>query len=577
MTVAEQFAKLYRGYVQRYGRFTIEGREESGKFRGKAQTLDKPITAADYARHVKGDFSIGVIPLTDDNRIHFAAIDLDKYPTDEDEHKKWIRDIVMAVKDQNVIVTQSKSGGLHIWLFSEEGMPAADAIAYMKSLAAHIGHSGCEIFPKQASRSLATDVGNWINLPFFGDTRKGLLVHETATGYDFGEIELAEFVDIASECAAMNTVQAVRKAFIPESDQRAVGPSMKPLWFDGPPCLQRLIAGTMHRESDIRKKHEEGQISDGQLTRQLEMCQPQLSSMRNITWFNVGVYLVRRDPDKYKDQGNKTNPALERKLAELQDDWAWAGLDKEKDHPREKLDSKEMVVIAEQAKKDAWNYQCNQQPLKAFCDRRTCLKRTFGVGSKDNEMSYELDGFTLIDTQPPYFAFNINGKRVAMSGAILLNQYKLAEAVLNQAKVVWMHLPGSKFQEMLQEKVANASVVEGPPGIDEMVVIAEHLLTYLERNRVYRGSGNEGKFITPGKALWSEDQTEAWFKIGLFYDYIQTKRIKLNRQELSVLLESELGIVAKRKGTTLTVNGKEVHVKPFIANIPQLLEIVGNG
>jgi len=567
VTDAERFAKLYRGYAQRYGRFTIEGREESGKFKGKAQTLDKPITAADYAAHVNGEYGIGIIPLTEDDRVHFAAIDLDEYPNDPEGHAKWVREIVMAVKGQNVLVTMSKSGGLHIWLFTEEGMPASDAIAYMKSLAAHIGHAGTEIFPKQSSRSSATDVGNWINLPFFGDTRKGLLVHETATGYDYGEIDLVEFLGIAEECAQANTAAAIRKAFIPESDQRTAGPSFKPLWFDGPPCLQRLIAGTMHREADIRKKHKEGVISDGQLEKQLDMCKPQLTGMRNITWFNVGVYLVRRDPDAF---GKKGQPDLERKLMELQDEWS-------KVTGQSGLEAREMVIIAEQAKKDAWNYQCNQQPLKSFCDRRNCLKRQFGVGSKDNEMSDELDGFTLIDTQPPYFAFNVNGKRVAVSGATLLNQYKLSEAVLNQAKVVWMHLAAAKYQEMLQDKVANASVVEGPPGIDREVVIAGHLYQYLERNRVYKGSGQEGKFITPGKALWSADGNEAWFKISLFLDYLQTKRVSIDLTELSVLVESALGVVAKRKGTTLVVNGKEVNVKPFVVNIPRLLEIIENG
>jgi len=60
-------------------------------------------------------------------------------------------------------------------LFCEEGASAVIATTYLANIAARLGISGCEIFPKQTGRVNEQNVGNWINLPYFGDARNAAI------------------------------------------------------------------------------------------------------------------------------------------------------------------------------------------------------------------------------------------------------------------------------------------------------------------------------------------------------------------------------------------------------------------
>jgi hypothetical protein len=66
------------------------------------------------------------------------------------------------------VVCRSKSGGAHLFLFLKEYYPAVDIRDYLGEMAAALGHSNCEIFPKQDQILVDRgDVGNFINLPYF--------------------------------------------------------------------------------------------------------------------------------------------------------------------------------------------------------------------------------------------------------------------------------------------------------------------------------------------------------------------------------------------------------------------------
>lgn len=287
MSNEERFAALFRGYTRRYGDFEITGANAKGKKTGKVSTVDAQITPDHYARHVTGDRGIGVIPLCDDDAsVHFAAIDLDEYPGSEKfkvhrndgemddaykervakEHRDWADDICIQVRNEPILPTWSKSGGLHLWLFSKEGVPARVTIDYLKNIAHQIGFADSEIFPKQSMRYSKEDTGNWINMPFFGETRTGRMVRQTDTGFDVDEIELDRFLDVAEQYAGETTT-----AFLEEYNEKAVSDTGAPteMWYDGPPCLQRLIIGNPRRIEQLEKEHER-KVRDGEFDREAD-------------------------------------------------------------------------------------------------------------------------------------------------------------------------------------------------------------------------------------------------------------------------------------------------------------------
>eukprot|EP00729_Bicosta_minor_P004505 gene4505-11545_t len=65
------------------------------------------------------------------------------------------------------VVGRTKSGGAHVWVFLTEPVEAADMQRRMTELAAALGYSGSEIFPKQTTILLDRgDTGNFLNMPY---------------------------------------------------------------------------------------------------------------------------------------------------------------------------------------------------------------------------------------------------------------------------------------------------------------------------------------------------------------------------------------------------------------------------
>jgi hypothetical protein len=220
----ERFASLFAGLTRAKGRYvstTDPSKLVVGdKAKGKATTITEQVTFEDYRRHVLGEISLGVVPVRDDGTCVFGAIDVDQY-TGLD-HAAIVRRL--AELNINAYVCRSKSGGAHIYTFVHEPGCAAQAmIAYLKKLRTDLGidyRKAREIFPKQVKQS--GGIGNWINLPYFGDTPRRA-VKIDGTDYTF-----QEFVESAVRLDAAKISQA------PTSDENLVVTEL-------PPCLERLI------------------------------------------------------------------------------------------------------------------------------------------------------------------------------------------------------------------------------------------------------------------------------------------------------------------------------------------------
>ena len=241
--ICERFARLFMGYSRSYGTFEIPPGQLSGKKKGVARTHNGPLQLQHYAAHLKGKTGIGVIPLMEDNEnIVFGAIDIDRYPLD-------VAALEKDCKELPVVITKSKSGGAHIWLFSANPVPARLLTAVLKKWAAQLGFGKSEVFPKQVQRTTIDDVGNWINLPYFGEERPAF--------FDGKEQPLAEFLSFA-EKRMMNgqTLQAFMDAD-------------KDLFSDGPPCLATLANKGIG------------------------------SGSRNMVLLNVGLYFKKKDPANF--------------------------------------------------------------------------------------------------------------------------------------------------------------------------------------------------------------------------------------------------------------------------------------
>ena len=149
---------------------------------GKGQWVKRPLRPEDWVSHLQGvGAGIGVAPLREDNTVAFAAIDLDE------------PDFAAAHEMQRYIpgtswVERSRSGNAHVWVFFAAACPAWVAMGILKEATLAAGKKGVEVFPKNHDFARVR-LGNYINLPYHGDSRKVMR----------GEIDLGldEFVGAA--------------------------------------------------------------------------------------------------------------------------------------------------------------------------------------------------------------------------------------------------------------------------------------------------------------------------------------------------------------------------------------------
>ena len=248
--LAERFFARFKGMERAHGRAYIGNKvSEKGKLEARGQTVYAPMTATLWEQHLAGEYSLGGIPITEDNTCAWGAIDIDKYDIDV---AKVAEDVAGA--GLPLIVCRTKSGGAHLYAFTTEPVPAGLLRGKMMEWAILLGHSGVEIFPKQTKLAGQNDYGNWINLPYFdaGHTLRYAVVNGQ-------QLSAEKFLDLA-DLIALTPISLVN--FQPE----AVTEFQE--WLEnGPPCLQSLAKAGFGEGS------------------------------RNNGLFNIGVYLRKRYGD----------------------------------------------------------------------------------------------------------------------------------------------------------------------------------------------------------------------------------------------------------------------------------------
>lgn len=249
--LAEGFAELFAGLERAHGKYTITRKNETkNKMEGRAVTVLEPLTLDLWDMHLKGTQGLGVIPIMDNSKVWWGALDIDRYDMDLLALEKQTKDM-----DLPMFLCKTKSGGAHLYIFFDEMVPAKLVRSKLAEFSVALGHPGVEIYPKQIALASKTDVGNWLNMPYFGaDKSERYCIHmgKQLSTEDFLALALAH--RISGEALSQT---------IPFSGAD---------FADGPPCLQTLSA----------RGFGEG--------------------LRNNTLFNIGVYLRMKEPGSWEEQ-----------------------------------------------------------------------------------------------------------------------------------------------------------------------------------------------------------------------------------------------------------------------------------
>lgn len=267
MSNAKRLLAAFEGSSAAHGRTVVGRVGRNGKTEADSRVVHQTLDEEKIQAHLDGKTGVGSIPINSDNVCKFGALDIDTYDLDLQALNQKVQSMGMPL-----ILCRSKSGGAHLFLFLKDWEPAALIREYLLEMSIALGHSGCEIFPKQ-DKILAErgDVGNFINMPYYG----GELTTRYAMDEHGDAIEIEQFFDLIEQ----------KRVSAHDLDKLTFGGERR-YFTDGPYCLEVMAA--------------QGKFRDN----------------RNITMFAVGVYCRLKWPDDWKKHHEEYNrilcdPALE--------------------------------------------------------------------------------------------------------------------------------------------------------------------------------------------------------------------------------------------------------------------------
>lgn len=148
----------------------FRGREDAYGANGN-RCVRRTLTDEVILRHLRGEQRLGIYPLLPDNTVYFAVVDIDE--PDLDAVQSYL-DAAQSC-DIPTYLEASKAKGFHLWHFFAEPVLAEKARELARQILRDANLTAkTEIFPKQSMLLTPESVGNYINLPLFGeDVRNG--------------------------------------------------------------------------------------------------------------------------------------------------------------------------------------------------------------------------------------------------------------------------------------------------------------------------------------------------------------------------------------------------------------------
>ena len=486
----EEFITYFTGLKRNYGFCNIDNGykdPESGKIKFKPGDYgwsSSPVLKQDYQDHLEGKKSIGIQPCDDDGMASFGAIDIDP------DYKNFNASKYLKIIEENdlpVVPIKSKSGGLHVYVFTKAKIQASEIREFLETLFFSFGlPANTEIFPKQTKLGENADGkpinGNFINLPYFNKKERIALMPNGE------EIKYEDFINIIG--LNLQTKEQLKKIAGDLVKKELTGGPTE--FLDGPPCLQAITK----------------ELGEGE----------KLPDERDRFLFNYMVFAKK----KYKDNWEKKVLEAGRNYILYDDDWG---------------DAKVLAKIKGWLK-DTAGHTCNLDPIAKKCSKIECIKRPFGVASQLSESWPMLSGLTKIDYKPePEFYINVsrpNGKVAtihAKNVKQIIEQRELKALIAAQIEVVPPPIKSKDFNGMLKDLWSNMDVLKPASGTTPREILFELTKEYL--NGVQATSHNS--FMT-GAVL--EEEGYVYFKFQPYFDDLKRNEWRKDEQRTSHMLET---------------------------------------
>ena len=481
----KEFKKYFTGLTRNFGFCNISNGytdPETGKIRFRAGDYGwsgKPITDADYQQHLDGTKSIGIQPCNDNDLARFGAIDIDPKVYKDLNIKFYLNTI--QEKELPLIPVKSKSGGLHLYLFTKELIKAKEIKDFLEQVLFLFKLPiTTEIFPKQTKLGSNTDGdkinGNFINLPYFGKNER------VALDPSGKEISFALFLN----CIQLNTQTSEQLKNTSNGLIQKVLTGGADEFKDGPPCLEILSKEKM---------------TDG----------------RDRFLYNYMVMAKKKYPDDWKDK------VLEAARNYFEFNATWKD-----DYIEKKIKNWD---------KETKGHTCNDPLLSPVCVKSECIKRRFGIIS-DKKINWPLMNHLIkVDFKPdPEYYFTVENKKGesipvhAKDVNKLKDQKELRGLIMAQADIFPPPIKTTQFWEMINALLDTQDTVQPAPGTRPTEILKKLLKEHINGPQ----ATTYNSFLS-GNVL--KDENYAYFVYDDFYTFLKENDWKKDSSRTSYMIE----------------------------------------
>ncbi len=479
------FIKCFTGLQRNFGFCNISNGytdPNTGKIKFNAGDYGwsgKSITQFDYKQHLDGTKSIGIQPCDDNGLACFGAIDIDPKIYKDLDIKKYLDTI--QEKELPLIPIKSKSGGLHLYLFTKEFVKAKvirdflEQVLFLFKLPITT-----EIFPKQTKLGSDTNGnkvnGNFINLPYFNKLERVAL---DPSGKDMSLDLFLKVVEInKADIEKLENISndLIRKELTGGAEE----------FKDGPPCLEILSKNKM---------------KDG----------------RDRFLYNYMVFAKKKYPDNWGKMVLKAG----RNYFEFDQIWTDNYIEK-------KIKNWE---------KQEKGHTCHDDLLAPVCIKSECVKRKFGIIS-DKKINWPLmTNLIKVDFKPdPEYYFTVereDGETVQVHAKDvnkIKDQQELRGLIMAQADFPPPPIKGMDFFEIQKALFSTIDTVQPAPGTTPMEILKKHLKDYIHSTEAT--SHNSFK---SGNVL--KDDTFAYFVYDEFFNDLKDNEWKKDSSRTSYMIE----------------------------------------
>jgi len=527
----KKYIQIFDGYKGAYGVAdwtNVKIDPVSGKKKPDYRWNFEPFTDQIFIDHLNGTKSVGIQPTNENSEVKFALIDID--PNNYVNYdKKFFIDKIQEFK-LPLIPIESKSGGLHLFIFMKELVSATLLVSFLKNLLPLFNlKPDCEIFPKQTQLTKDTETGElrpgqFINLPYYKRTER------QALNVDGTPFTFEQFIKVVEA----NLVEVKNLDAITEGMDKQIYEGTDEDFKDGPPCLAHL--------SKIMKDPK----FDG----------------KDRFMYNYHVFVKMKYPDTWK-QKVKNAPV---KYFEEHHAHAW--------------DDKLLNAKLRSWNKSEKGFTCTQEPLWSNCKKGICVKKKFGVlaGSKGNYP--ELTNLKKIALEPePEFEFDVTKSDGFTTATVhcksvehLTDQRKRRNAI---AKDAGFAPPIIKSDQAVLDALFDTQKVVSPP----IGTTPKEKLHDVLHAKINGAKALVDASFKTGTVLIEDGY--AFFKFNKFYDKLKAKDWKYSEDKTGTMMMKtykDCGIEfmeGKRfpkkkdqsKSNTPTKNVVKISIKEF-ENVP---------